>query len=160
MVAQTLAPDVLDALVTTWRGATALQAYGERLRIYDGPPDTDRASEIELWVGASGLEAEETVITSTQDWVTLGDAADDRDESLDIQNAIWVYSTTGNAIGVTRRTAFDVFNAAVAAVRGSDLGLAALDPTVAPVSWDLHQGQFATGAGVVLTFTLRVTGQL
>jgi hypothetical protein len=160
MVVQTLAPDVLDALLVTWRGAAALLAYGDRLRIYDGPPVTDRAAEIELWVGATGLEAEETVITGTQDWVTLGDATADRDETIEIQNAIWVYSTTGATIGITRRTTFDVFNAAIAAIRGSNLGIAALGPTAAPASWQLHQGEFTKGAGVVITFTIHVDGQL
>lgn len=160
VVRQTLLADVLDALLAAWRGAAALTAYGDRLRIFDGPPVDDRAAEIELWVGATGQEPDETVITGTQEWVTLGDALDDRDEALDIQNAIWVYSTTGTAIGTTRRTAIDVYNAAVAAVRGTDLGIADLDPTVAPSGWELRQGEFASGAGVVLTFTLHITGQL
>jgi hypothetical protein len=59
-----------------------------------------------------------------------------------------------------RRTAITVFNAAITAVRGTDLALDALDPTVAVTSWQLRQGQYTSGAAVVLVFTLRVSGQL
>lgn len=157
MTTQTQAPAAIAALVATW--TTALANYGDRVLVSDGPPITDRSREIEVWVGATGDETEETVISGTQDWVTFGDAANDRDEDLDIQNAIWVYST-GGGIAVARQTAFDVFNAAITAVRGTDLGIGPLDPTIAPTSWELRQGQYSTGPGVRLLFTLHVTGQL
>jgi hypothetical protein len=153
---QTQAPAALAALVTTW--TTALASYGDRLLVSDGPPITDRSREIEVWVGATGDETEETVITGAQDWVTFGDAANDRDEQLDIQNAIWVFSTS--TIAAARQTAFDVFNAAITAVRGTDLSIGPVDPTAAPTSWELRQGQYSTGPGVRLLFTLHLTGQL
>lgn len=163
MTVQTLAADVLDGLLTVWRADATLAAYGGRLRIHDGPPVDDRAPEIELWVGATGLEPEETVISGTQDFVTLGDAADDRDETIEIQNAVWVYSTTGgtdHGIATTRRTALAAFSAAAAAIRGSNLGIAALDPAAQVVAWELHQGEYVSGAGAVVSFTVRVTGQV
>lgn len=160
MTTQTLAADVLDALLTVWRADATLAAYGTgQLRIYDGAPLLDRAAPIELWVGSTGIADEETVITGTQEWATFGDAPDDREETLDIQNAVWVAVGSTN-LQDARRTAITVFNAAVTAVRGSNLGLAALDPTVAVTTWQLRQGQYTSGAAVVLPFTLRVTGQL
>jgi hypothetical protein len=156
---QTLVADVLDGLFGTWRADATLATYGDRLLISDGPPVIDRSAEIELWVGATGLESEETVVTGTQDWVTLGDAADDRDESMDVTNAIWVAAGSTD-IKTARRLAITVFSAAAAAVRGSNLGINALDPTVQVVSWELHQGQFSSGVGAVLTFVVRATGQL
>ena len=158
MTTQTQAPAAIAALVAAW--TTALASYGDRVLVSDGPPVIDRSREIEVWVGATGDETEETVITGAQDWVTFGDAANDRDEQLDIQNAIWVYSTTGTAIATARQTAFDVFNAVITAVRGTDLGIGPLDPVAAPTSWELRQGQYATGPGVRLLFTVHVTGQL
>lgn len=158
-VPQTLVADVLDGLLTVWKTDPTLTAYGNRLRVYDGPPTTDRAAEIELWVGASGLEPEETVITGTQQWATFGNAIDDRDESIDITNAVWVANGTTD-IATARRTAITTFAAAAAAIRGSNLGVSALNPTAQVVSWELHQGQFSSGVGVVLTFTVQATGQL
>ena len=72
MTTQTLAADVLDALLTVWRADATLTAYGtDQLRIYDGAPLLDRAAPIELWVGSTGIADEETVITGTQEWVTV-----------------------------------------------------------------------------------------
>lgn len=158
MTTQTQAPAAIAALVATW--TTALASYGDRVLVSDGPPVIDRSREIEVWVGATGDENEETVMSGTQDWATFGDAANDRDEQVDIQNTIWVYSTTGNAIATVRQTAFDVFNAAITAVRGTDLGVGPLDATAAPTSWELRQGQYSTGPGVRLLFTIHLTGQL
>lgn len=158
MTTQTLAPAAITALVTAW--TAALTSYGARVSVTDGPPVTDRAHEIEVWVGATGDETEETVITGTQDWATLGDATNDRDEELDIQSAIWVYSTTGTAIAACRQTAIDVYNAAVTAVRGSALSVSGLFPTTQVSAWELRQGQYATGPGVRLLFTLHLSGQL
>jgi hypothetical protein len=159
MTTQTKVADVLDALLATWQAAPTLTAYGDRLAVFDGPPVTDRAREIELWVGATGEDSDETVIQGSQEFVTFGDAAGDRDEDLDIECAIWV--AAGNTdIKTARRTAIDVFNAAAGAIRGSDLGDAALDPTVQVASWRLRQGQFSTGVGVILRFTVHVSGLL
>lgn len=159
MTTQTLTADVLDALLTTWRADVTLLTYLDASRIYDGARLLDGSSPIELWVGATGLEPEETVVTGTQEWVTLGDATGDRDETLDIQCAVWV-SAGDTDLATARRTAITVFNAAVTAVRGTDLGISVLDPTVAVASWSLRQGQYNTGAAAVLIFTLRVSGQL
>lgn len=158
-VTQTLAADVLDGLLATWQADATLAAYGDRLRIFDGPPTTDRSAEIEIWVGATGVEPEETVVTGTQDWVTFGDATGDRDESIDLTSTVWAASGS-NDIKTARRLAITVFSAAAAAVRGSNLGLSALDRTVQVVSWELRQGQYASGVGAVLTFVTRASGQL
>lgn len=157
MTTQTEAPAVITALVTAW--TSALSSYGNRVNVSDGPPIQDRAREIELWVGATGDEVEETVITGTQGWATL-DPTLDRDEEFEIQNAILVYSTTGTAIADCRQTAFDVFDAAITAVRGSALSIATLDDTTEVTSWELRQGQYNTGPGVRLLFTLKVSGNV
>lgn len=158
---QTLAADVLDALVTTWGADATLGTYvtAGRLRIYDGPPVDDRAAEIELWVGATGLEPDEAVVTGTQAFATQG-TTDDVDETLSIACAIWVANGT-NDIKTARRTAIDVFNAAVTAVQGSDLGLGneVYDATQV-VSWQLRQGQWTSGVGAVLAFVVQVEGQV
>jgi hypothetical protein len=155
---QTLVADVLDALLSTWRADATLVAYAGRLRIYDGPPVTDRAAEIELWVGATGLEPDESVISGTQAWVAM---PDERDETLAIANAIWVAGTTTNIdISVARRTAIDVFKAAAAAIRGSTLGVTGVEPLTQVTDWQLRQGQFTGGIGVVLTFTVAATCQV
>jgi hypothetical protein len=156
MTTQTLAADLLDALLAAWQADATLTAYGDRLLISDGPPITDRSREIELWVGATGLEAEETVITGTQNWVTLNQATD-RDEQLDITCAIWV-ANGSHDIKAARRLAIDVFNAAAAAVRGSDFGLASVYDSTHVTDWQLHQGQFSSGVGAVLQFTVHAEG--
>lgn len=161
MTRQTLAADVLDALVSTWRADSTLAGYvtAGRLRIYDGPPVDDRAAEIELWVGATGLEPDEAVVTGGQAYATFG-TADERDEQLAIANAVWVANGT-NDIATARRAAIDVFNAAVTAVTGSDLGLGneVYDATTV-VSWQLRQGQWTSGVGAVLAFVVQVQGQV
>lgn len=157
MTTQTEAPAVIGALVSTW--TSALSSYGDRVKVTDGPPVTDRSREIELWVGATGDEVEETVITGAQDWVTFA-AALDRDEDLEIQSAILVYSTTGSGIAACRQTAFDVFNAALTAVRGTDLGVSGVYAAAGVPSWQLRQGHYNTGPGVRILFTLKVTGQV
>lgn len=156
---QTLAADVLDALAAAWRADATLTAYGTRLRIFDGPPLTDRTAEIELWVGSDGLQPDETVVSGTQSYVTFG-AADDRDEALDITCTVWVVNGSTD-MATTRRTAIDAFNAAAAAVRGSALSLGAegYNATGVP-SWQLREGQTANGAEVVLTFVVQVLGQV
>lgn len=158
MTRQTLAADVLDALAATWRANAALTAYGNRLRIFDGPPVTDRAAEIELWVGATGLQPDETVVSGVQDFEAF-EQVNDRGEILDISNAIWV-ANGANDIVTARRTAIDAFSAASAAIRGSNLGIAEVYADTQVVSWDLRQGQWTSGVGAVVAFIVRVTGQL
>jgi hypothetical protein len=154
-VSQTLIADVLDALYATWTADATLVAYGTRLRIFDGPPVTDRAAEIEVWVGASGVEPDEDVIAITQQ---RADFDGDRDETLTIVNAVWVANGTHD-IAAARRLAITVFAACAAAVRNSTLsigGAFALDVS----DGRLRQGQFESGVGCVLTFTVTVTGAL
>jgi hypothetical protein len=155
---QTLAADVVDALLTVWRADVTLAAYTTRLAIFDGPPVTDRAEEIELWVGASGTAPDEEVISGAQQYVTMRQV-DDRDETLDVTCAIWV-ANGSHDIAAARRLAIDVFNAAAGAIRATDLGIADLDDTAEVTEWRLRQGQFTSGVGAVLDFTVRVTGQL
>lgn len=158
MTRQTLAADVLDGLLSAWRADSTLSGYGTRLRIFDGPPLDDRAAEIELWVGATGTASDEEVIVGEQTAVTMRQT-DDRDEVLSITNTVWV--AAGNTdMATARRTAIDVFNAAMTAVRGSDLGIADVFDTAECVGYRLRQGQFTTGAGVVLTFTVQIMGQI
>jgi hypothetical protein len=157
-VSQSLFDDVINALVTTWRADATLTAYGNRLVVIDGTPVTDRAHEIELWVGATGDDSEEEVAFGTIDWATF-DTTDSEDEHLDISCAINVFSGTTD-LSVTRGTARDVFNAAAAAIRGTDLGLAALDDVTRVSDWRLRQGQYKSGAGVVLRFTVHVEAAL
>lgn len=152
VAAQTTIADVLDAHLSIWSADVNLAAFGSRLRIYDGPPVTDRASEIELWVGATGTQPEEEVLSGIQDTASYDGQ---RDETLDVQHAIWVYSTTGTPISTCRRTAIDVFNAAAAAIRATTLGLSNVN-RVDVVSWQLRQGEYPSGPGCVLTFTVRV----
>lgn len=158
MTTQTQAPAVIAALVSAW--TTALSSYGDRVAVSDGPPVTARDREIELWVGATGDEVEETVIRGTQDWATFGDTVLDRDEEIDIDNTIWAYSTTGTAIATVRQTAMDVFSAVITAVRGSGLGVSGLYTATGVPSWELRQGQYSGGPGVRLLFTLHVSGQV
>lgn len=146
---ETLIPDLLDALVAAWTADATLAAYGTRLRIYDGPPTTDRAAEIELWVGATGLEADEEVIVFNQ---SRADFDGDRDETLTVSSAVWVANGTHD-IAAARRLAVAVYAAAAATVRVSTLavaGVMALDVT----DGRLRQGQFDSGVGCVLTFDI------
>jgi hypothetical protein len=140
-VSETLIPDLLDALVTAWTADATLAAYGTRLRIFDGPPLTDRAAEIELWVGATGLDADEEVVVFTQQRADFdGD---------------WVANGTHD-ISAARRLAVTVYAAAAAVVRTSTLavaGVQALDIS----DGRLRQGQFDSGVGCVLTFTTTAT---
>lgn len=148
-MAETLIPDLLDALVAAWTADVTLQTYGSRLRIYDGPPTTDRAAEIELWVGATGLEAVEEVIVFGQQ---RADFEGDRDETLTIANAVWVANGTHD-VAAARRLAVAVYAAAAATVRTSTLavaGIRALDVS----EGRLQQGQFDSGVGCVLSFTI------
>lgn len=158
MTTQTNAPAAITALVSAW--TTALSSYTSRIMVSDGPPVTRRDAEIELWVGSLGDEAEESVISGTQEFVTMGDAVDDRDEDIEIHSAIWVYSTTGTAIAPVRQTAFDVLNLAITAVRGSNLSVSGLNHTTSMTAWELRQGQYQQGPGVRLIFTLHLTGQV
>jgi len=146
-MSETLIPDLLDALVAIWTADPTLAGYGTRLRVFDGPPITDRAAEIELWVGATGLESDEEVIVFNQ---SRADFDGDRDETLTVSNAVWVANGTHD-IAAARRLAVAVYAAAASTVRISTLGVSgvmALDVT----DGRLRQGQFDTGVGCVLTF--------
>lgn len=158
MATQTLAPAVLDALRTTWSADPTLSAAvtAGTLGIYDGPPVTDRSRPTELWIGASGTDPDETVVSGAQDLV---DFEGDVDEQLDITCAVWA-SAGGTDIAAARSTALALFNAAVTAIRGTTLGLAALRPVTSVTSWDLRQTQAASGVGAVLTFTVHAEGSL
>lgn len=152
---QTAVADVLDALVTIWQADANLATYGTRLQVFDGPPVTNRAAEIEIWVGATGVTPEEEVITASQDTDTFDDS---RSEILDVTNAVWVYATTAD-IKTCRRTAITAFNYAAAAIRATTLGVSGVQ-RVDVVGWRLREGEYTTGPGVVLTFTIRAWAYL
>lgn len=148
-MSETLIPDLLDALVTAWTADATLTAYGTRLRIHDGPPITDRAAEIELWVGATGLDEDEEVIVFAQQ---RADMEGDRDETLTVANAVWVANGTHD-ISAARRLAVAVYAAAATTIRTSTLsvtGVGALDIA----DGRLRQGQFTSGVGAVVTFNI------
>jgi hypothetical protein len=147
-VTDTLIPDLLDALVGAWTADATLTAYGNRLRIFDGPPLTDRAAEIELWVGATGLDADEEVVVFTQQ---RADFAGDRDEVLTIAHAVWVANGTHD-ISSARRLACQVYAAAAAVVRTSTLSVAGVQ-AIDVSDGRLRQGEFDSGVGAVLSFT-------
>jgi len=155
---QTLAADALDALAAKWRADATLTAYGTRLRIFDGPPVTDRTAEIELWIGATGLQPDETVVSGSLEQTALTQALD-TEETLDISCAIWVANGT-NDIPTARRTCIDVFNACATSVIGSDLGIAEIYDATDVTDWQLRQGQWTSGVGAVLAFVVRVTGTI
>ena len=155
-MSQSLFHDVINALVTTWKADATLAAYGDRLTIIDGTPVTNRAVEIELWVGATGDTEEEEVAFGTIDWATM-DPTNNEDEHLDITCAINVFSGSTD-LSATRGTARDVFNTAAAAIRGGNLGLSNVYQDTHITEWRLRQGQYQSGAGVVLRFTVHVEG--
>jgi hypothetical protein len=151
-VSETLIPDLLDALLAAWRADVTLTGYGDRLRIFDGPPLTDRAAEIELWVGATGLEEDEEVVVFAQQ---RADFEGDRDEVLTMAHAIWVANGTHD-ISAARRLAVVVYAAAAAVVRTSTLAVAGVQ-AIDISDGRLRQGQFDTGVGCVLSFTTTAT---
>lgn len=147
-MSETLIPDLLDALVTAWKADATLLAYGQRLRIFDGPPLTDRAAEIELWVGATGLDADEEVVVFNQ---SRADFEGDRDETLTIAHAVWV-ANGSHDISAARRLAVTVYAAAAATVRTSTLSVAGVQ-AIDVSDGRLRQGEFDSGVGAVLSFT-------
>lgn len=147
-MSETLIPDLLDALIAAWTADATLAAYGTRLRIFDGPPVTDRAAEIELWVGATGLEADEEVIVFTQQ---RSDLDGDRDAAITISHAVWV-ANGSHDISTARRLAVAVYAAAAATVRTSTLGVTGVQ-AIDVSEGRLRQGSFDTGVGCVVTFT-------
>lgn len=151
-MSETLIPDLLDALVAAWHADATLTAYGERLRIFDGPPLTDRTAEIELWVGATGLEADEEVIVFAQQ---RADFEGDRDEVLTIAHAVWV-ANGSHDISAARRLAVVVYAAAAATVRTSTLSVAGVQ-AIDVSDGRLRQGEFDSGVGCVLSFTTTAT---
>lgn len=157
MTDQTLATHIVDGLLTTWRADATLATYGDRLRIFDGPPLTDRAAPIEIWVGSTGDPSdEETVIRGSQQWETQR-AAGDRGETVEVSCAIWVADGSVD-IAVARRTAIEVFHAAAGAIRGTDFDSDAVYDSTEVISWELRQGQYPTGVGAVLAFIVRAEG--
>lgn len=154
-MSETLTADVLDALLLAWRADATLIAYGDRLRISDGPPVTDRTAEIELWVGATGGEPDEEIIVFTQ---SRADFQADRDETLTVTSAIWV-ANGSHDIAAARRLAITVFAACAAVIRTATLsivGVFSLDVS----NGRLRQGQFTSGVGCVLSFDVTVQGNL
>ncbi len=110
-----------------------------------------------MWIGATGdPDDEETVIEASQVQSVL-DRTLSRDEAVQVTNAVSVYQ--GNVdVADARVLAFGVLDAAVAAVRDSDLGLSTVYDATALTAWQLRQGQYEDGAGVLLTFTLTFQG--
>ena len=102
MTDQTLATHVVDGLLTVWRADATLADYGDRLRIFDGPPVTDRAAPIEIWVGSTGDPTdEETVIRGSQQWETMGTPGD-RGETVEVSCAIWVADGSVEIVALAR----------------------------------------------------------
>lgn len=151
-MSETLIPDLLDALVAAWTADATIAGYGQRLRIFDGPPLTDRAAEIEIWVGATGLEADEEVVVFTQQ---RADFDGDRDETVTISHAVWVANGTHD-ISAARRLAVAVYAAAAATVRTSTLSVAGVQ-AIDVSDGRLRQGEFDSGVGCVLSFTTTAT---
>lgn len=155
MTQPTQAGAVLNGLYDRWTADTTLAALvnASRLRIFDGPPLKDRASSIELWVGATGIDDDDSGTVTTSDWATLGQQAE-RTEYVDVPGAVWVLDGSTD-LRTQRATAYTVLAAADAAVRGTNLGLTF-------VMWAevnqhiLRQVRTGDGVDVVLTFNVRV----
>lgn len=86
-----LVADVLDALFDLVDGHASLAPYGERLKVYDGPPTIDRSSEIEVWIGATGLDSDDEGARHRETWATMGaGSASQRDVEVDVPGCVWV----------------------------------------------------------------------
>jgi hypothetical protein len=128
-----------------------------RLRTFFGPPVSDRASPIELYVGSDGLPDSEAEITASLSWATSGggDVAE-IDEIIDIPCAVWAKDGGAVNLPALHTEAAAIAAAAVQAIRGAvNLGLA-------PVMWSMVPGysirlvQSTTGADVFIPFTIQV----
>lgn len=158
-VAGTVA-DVLDALVSTL--TTGLSSYGERLVVRDGPPLLDRTPEIEVWIGATGADADDVGAQHRATWATMGaGAASQRDVEIDVPCGVWTIGGETD-MAVRRRTAADVLDAIDALLIPPDpLGL----PEVLCGGVELTLGsprqiQATDGASVAWAFTVHTTARI
>jgi hypothetical protein len=150
----------VNGLNTLLAGTSAITTL---CTVYDGPPIVDRSSDVELWVGALGVDQDDDSITFTRAPVTFGGgpAGAGRDETILIPCAIWAIG--GETEPATRRAAIDAVFAQVCTA------LAVPDPLGNPAVFcggvevaegSLRQLQTPDGAAVVLTFTIRVDARI
>ena len=153
MTSQTVLADAIDAVYDLLAADVTLNAIAG-LKVFDGPAITDRAREVEVWIGATGLDDEGISASITS--VIVG-FDDERDEALDIFCAIWAIG--GSTDMRTRRrkvaTAYDAIAAAVLAWNPTTLAASA----TAEISvTELRQLQTPDGAAAVQPFTVRIMG--
>lgn len=157
----------VNALYTTLNVASVTGAVTPAAVAYDGPPIVDRSSAVELWVGATGLDPDEEVITLQRVPVAFGggSAGALRDEVVSAPCAIWAIRGENDPTSVQdlRTQVGAVFDAVCARLSAGsgDLGLGAvLCGGVEVREGNLRQIQSPDGFSVVLTFTVQISAQV
>lgn len=160
MGAPDLVADTIDALFDLLDGHASFASYGERLKVYDGPPVIDRTSEIEIWVGATGIESEDDGARYTDRWATMGGAGQ-RETTIDIPCSVWAIGGEVD-MRTRRRTAGAVLDIIAGILHTSPDPLSQSGLLCGGVEIALgtcRQLQTPDGAAVAWTFTVRATGR-
>lgn len=152
MSRQSLIADVIDGLYDTWTADSGLSALGVQLR--DGEEPSTRSDPLELWVGGTGLDDDDTeAASSSRSWAHAS-AASDVDETVIVTCAAWAWSGDPD-LRTQRRAASDLLDAAAAVVRNSTLGLAPRVAWCEVSDVQLRQIQDQAGSAAVFTFSVR-----
>lgn len=157
----------VNALYTTLNVASVTGAVTPAAVAYDGPPIVDRSSDVELWVSATGLEADDDNTTLARAPKSFGGGPSGalRDELVSVPCAIWAIGGETDQVDVQALrakvgTLFDAVCARLAAGNG-DLGLGAvLCGGVEVREGTLRQIQSPDGYAVVLTFFVQISAQV
>jgi len=157
-VSLTVISDALDALYDKFVVDATLAAMvtAQTLKIFDGPGTTDFSGSSILTVGAQPVVEDESVTTVEWDWATLGvsGTAAEVDETYEIPCGISTRDGN-NDMRACRHTAFDIYEAAAAVVRGTTLSVPQVMwciPQVAAV----RQRHGPSGSDCTVLFTAHV----
>jgi hypothetical protein len=154
--------DTIDALFDLLDGHASLASYGDRLKVFDGPPVVDRTTEIEVWIGATGSDSEGDGARISERWATMGaGAASQRHVTVDVPCAVWVIGGEVD-MRTRRRTAAQVLDVVAGLLHTVDpLGLAEVLCGGVEISLGVcRQLQTADGAACHWTFTVRATARV
>lgn len=151
----TVIANAMDALYDVLAADTTLAAEvtAGRLRIWDGPAVGDFAEASMLTVGAQPIVDADNATSVDWDWATLGvdGTHAEVDEAYDIPCGISTASG-GTNMRSARRTAFTLYEAAAAVIRGTTLA-------IPQVMWGIPQVtsiryiQGESGADCLVLFT-------
>ena len=148
-MSESVAPDVIAWLVTTWSGVLDIP-------VYDGPQAFDATDRKALLYVGHDPDDDGAAIRSEFEWSQIGLRR--KDEVVEIANTIAVW--TGDASVVPRRADALAYFEACASAHRSDISMGGLLIDSSITNYAMRQGQSELGAEVRIAFTVRARARI